>query len=302
MDQLREVGTTNRSRRFVLVMLVSSLTLLLALGLIYIMLDTSLAAANRSTTAANVSNAQLATATQDPRPGFAAATREAVLNELIADANTRATIEAAFAAERNAIIEATIIAITPTPVPLVMPENPFLGQEDAPITIVEFSDYNCPYCTRFDRTTRDPLLAHYGDLIRFVFRDYPIVGGDASVLAAVAARCANLQDKFWEFGELIFANNYLSPEQGRRFIDETLIIEYATALEMDIDAFNQCRNDGSGLEQVIFDYEAARALEVRGVPAFYINGELISGAQPLENFMAVIDAQLIAQGITPPAR
>ena len=86
-------------------------------------------------------------------------------------------------------------------------DDPSFGPEDAAVTIVEFSDFYCTFCTRFATETLPQLRARYGDHIRFVYRDLPIIGGQASIDAAVAGNCAHDQGKFWEFHNILFANN-----------------------------------------------------------------------------------------------
>ena len=206
-------------------------------------------------------------------------------------------------------VEGTFIALTPTatPFPTDVPteltfleNNPSQGPVDAPIILVEFSDYLCPYCARFHAETLTPLLEHYGDNVRFIYREYPIIGGQASVDISTAAACANLQGKYWEFADLIWANRL---SQDRPAIDGAMLANFGTTLELDMDSYNTCREDGTGLNLVIADFDDGRLYNVSATPGFFISGERFTyGAVPIEYFMDVIDAQLIKKGITPPVR
>lgn len=163
-------------------------------------------------------------------------------------------------------------------------DDPSFGEDDAVITIVEFSDFYCGFCGRFATQTLPQLQANYGDKIKFVYRDMPIIGGQASVEAAVAANCANDQGKFWEFHNLLFAN------QAAR--DATTFIAFAGELGMDTTAFETCINDAAKIDEIRLDLIDGQELGITGTPAFYINGRFLSGAQPYETFQLLIDTEL----------
>lgn len=161
--------------------------------------------------------------------------------------------------------------------------DPARGPEDAPVTIVEFSDFRCPYCGRFVAETLDPLLANYEGKIRMVFRDFPILG-QQSLLAALAGECMNDQGKFWDFHNLTFSNQQsLSREQ---------FINYAQQLGIDVPRFTTCLDNQEFLEEIRADATYAQNLGVTGTPAFFINGTFISGAQPYDVFASIIDQEL----------
>lgn len=258
----------------------------------------------------------IAAANEQPEHGFmevrpdmqATGTLGAILETRVPDSNQRATLEAAIQAEIDAAVQATFIALTPTatlpptPAPVdttFTEENPVLGPEDAPITIVEFSDYFCGFCGRFHAQTLQPLLDHYGDLVRFVYREYPIIGGQQSADVGAAAQCAGFQGKYWEFSELIWENRTSSE---RPPIDGNLITQWANEVELDFDEFAVCIEEGRGFEIVLADFEAGRAYEITGTPTFFVNGVRFVGAQPLEAFQNLIDSQLRELGIEPPPR
>lgn len=204
-------------------------------------------------------------------------------------------------------VEATFVALTPTatPYPTRVPtdqtvdnHNPFLGDDDAPIVMVEFSDYQCPYCANFHAETLGPLLERYDGLVKFVYREYPVIDPPLSVDISAAAQCAGIQDKYWEFADLIWLNQ-TSPE--RQPISPELLVEYAQTAELDVEAYNTCLDDGTGLNNVVVDYEAGRNYNISGTPGFFINGSRFPfGAAPIEVFIEAIDAELERMGITPP--
>jgi protein-disulfide isomerase len=167
-------------------------------------------------------------------------------------------------------------------------DDPAFGSDDAVITIVEFSDFYCSFCGRFANQTLPQLQANYGDKIRFVYRDMPIIGGQASVDAAIAASCANQQGKFWDYHNLLFSN-----PNAR---DITARVAFAGELGMDVAAFEACLNDPAQLDEVRLDLLDGQALGITGTPAFYINGRFLSGAQPYETFKLLIDTELAKLG------
>lgn len=208
----------------------------------------------------------------------------------------------------QAAVDATFIALTPEPTlpPTRVPfeltytdHNPRLGSDDAPVKIVEFSDYQCPYCGYFHATTLQPLLDHYGDLVQFVYREYPIIGGQTSAEAGASALCAAEQGLYWEYVDLIWANQ-LSDERITMSTD--LLTGFAEQVALDMDAYTTCLETEVGMNYVIVDYQAGIDFDIRATPTFFIDGERISGANPLEDFMDIIDAQLVRKGLQPPAR
>jgi protein-disulfide isomerase len=166
-------------------------------------------------------------------------------------------------------------------------DDPYLGPMDAPVTIIEFSDFECPYCKRFRDETLDQLLQAYEGKIRFVFRDFP-VHGESAVKMAEAAECAHDQDRFWEYHDKLFSN--------QSALDVASLKSYASDLGLDAAVFNDCLDTGKHTAEVQKDSQDAQTLGVNGVPTFFINGVLIEGAQPFSAFQQVIDAALIEEG------
>jgi protein-disulfide isomerase len=165
--------------------------------------------------------------------------------------------------------------------------GPSKGPAGAPITIVEFSDYECPFCVRAEPTVKDVLAAYPGK-IRLVFRDYPLPMHKKAPKAAEAAHCAGDQGKYWEMHDKLFAAN------GKL---EVADLKSAAREVQGIDGgkFDQCLDSGSKATDVEKNRKAGDEVGVSGTPAFFINGRLLSGAQPLEAFKTAIDDELKAK-------
>ncbi len=170
-------------------------------------------------------------------------------------------------------------------------DDPFLGSEDAPIVMVEFSAYACPFCGRHFQQTLGPLLENYGQYIRYVYRDFPVIRQEVSFPAAMAAQCAFEQDKFWEFHDLLFQNQ---SELGR-----DLFMRIGREIGLEMEVFTACVDENRYENEVLDDYYAGDALGITGTPSFYINGQIVSGALPYERFERIILAELNKLGITP---
>ena len=161
---------------------------------------------------------------------------------------------------------------------------PFKGPVKAPVTIVEFSDFHCPFCRRVLPTLAQ-LESRYGDKIKLVFRDFPIDSlHPGASKAHEAARCANEQGKFWAYHDRLFA----SPPQSSPEIFRGV----AKDLELDVTVFETCFSSGKYQLAIKKDLDEGNRVGVTGTPAFFINGRLISGAQSFESFARVIDDEL----------
>lgn len=173
----------------------------------------------------------------------------------------------------------------PTRFEISVDDDPSLGPEDAPITIVEFSDFNCPFCRKWHLETFNELLAAYPEQIRFVYRDLPVVGGGAVGLgAAVAANCAGEQDAYWDYHQALFSGAYAMDSQGFQ--------QYATDLNLAMDEFQECVEDDRQALEVQNDLRYGASLGITGTPTFFINGIPVVGAQPLQVFINVIESEL----------
>ncbi|MBI3782362.1 MAG: thioredoxin domain-containing protein [Deltaproteobacteria bacterium] len=160
------------------------------------------------------------------------------------------------------------------------------GKIGAPITIIEFSDYECPYCKRAF-TTVEQVLKTYGDKIRFVHRDFPLPFHESARPAAEAALCANAQGKFWEYQDKLFPSEDLS---------EAKLKSLAKDVGLDTGKFDDCltkKPNGATIDKDVADGTEAG---VNGTPAFFINGRMLSGAQPFEKFKEIIDDELARAG------
>ncbi|MFP3853433.1 MAG: DsbA family protein [Anaerolineales bacterium] len=162
-------------------------------------------------------------------------------------------------------------------------DDPAIGPADAPITIVEFSDYNCPYCTKFHEETFQALLDAYPNQIRFVYRDFPITSQE-SFRAAQAAECAGEQDAYWEFHDALFS--------GSAGLGLDAYQQYAQEIGLDADSLLTCIEEERFASEVEADARYAAELGVTGTPTFFINGVPLVGAQPLSRFTQIIDNEL----------
>jgi protein-disulfide isomerase len=161
--------------------------------------------------------------------------------------------------------------------------RPGRGPENAPVQIVEFSDFQCPFCLNvFPTVTK--VLATYGDKIHFVYRHYPLPNHPNARPAAEASACAAEQDKFWPYHDRLFSS------AGK--LSESDLKEHGAAIGLDMASFNTCVESRKYQKDVEVDTEAANALGVNGTPAFFINGRAVNGAQPFEVFKRIIDDEL----------
>lgn len=178
----------------------------------------------------------------------------------------------------------------------MMSNAPYIGPEDAPVVIVEFSDFRCGFCGRHFDQTLTPLLENFDGYIRYVYRDFPVVGGENAVRAALAAECANDQGKFWEYHNLLFTNQ---ANTGGSDMDalSALLVSFAEDLAFDMEQFNACYESQQHYNNIIRDSNDAQSIGARGTPAFVVNGKFLSGAQPYEVFEDVIIEELTRQGI-----
>ncbi|TAK13040.1 MAG: DsbA family protein [Anaerolineae bacterium] len=166
--------------------------------------------------------------------------------------------------------------------------DPVFGPDDAPVTIVEFSDFECPYCRRHNLEVRDQLLAAYGDDIRYVFKDFPLSSIHPNAIpAAEAAHCADEQGMFWEFHSLLW--------QQTLGLGADAYLQYAESLNLDMNDFSECVEERRYSQAVADDYSYAANLGVSSTPTFFINGIPVIGAQPYSVFAQVIDGELNGQ-------
>lgn len=162
-------------------------------------------------------------------------------------------------------------------------DDPFVGPADAPVTIVQFAEFQCPYCGKAKEST-DQVLANYEGKVKLVFRDFPLGFHDKAIPAAIAANCAHKQGKYWEMHDAFMAD--------QTALDETDIQRAATAAKLDLAPWEECRKDPAMADEIKRDEADGQAVGVTGTPAFFINGIFINGAQPYQKFKAIIDAEV----------
>jgi len=161
--------------------------------------------------------------------------------------------------------------------------SPAQGPASAPIELVEFSDFQCPFCYRAHPTVMQ-VLTTYGNKVRFVYRNYPLPNHPNARPAAEAAQCANEQGQFWAYHDRLFADQ-------TKLADADLKAS-AAALGLDAAKFNACVDSHKYKDRVEADIKAGNEAGVNGTPAFFINGRMLSGAQPYDEFKRVIDEEL----------
>jgi protein-disulfide isomerase len=168
----------------------------------------------------------------------------------------------------------------------VMDDDAVKGDPDAPVTIVEFSDFECPFCTRFFTQTLPAITEQYIDTgkVKFIYRDFPLSFHPNAQKAAEAAECAEDQGKFWEMHDMLFEKGVGGGTDSFK--------QFAIDLGVDSAAFDECLDTGKYAEEVQKDLADGSRLGVSGTPGFFINGQYVSGAQPFEVFQQVIEQEL----------
>ncbi|MGI9628251.1 MAG: thioredoxin domain-containing protein [Longimicrobiales bacterium] len=166
---------------------------------------------------------------------------------------------------------------------------PSKGPEGAPVTIVEFADFQCPYCLQFIETLKQIEYA-YGDMVRVVYRHYPIENIHPEARrAAEASACAADQGKFWEMHDALFAN--------QEELGSGKVLEIAQGVDLDASELVACLSSGTHADAVEADYQAARSVGVTGTPALFVNGRFLNGHQTFDVMASVIDDELRRAGV-----
>jgi protein-disulfide isomerase len=167
--------------------------------------------------------------------------------------------------------------------------GPSLGPGDAPVTLIEFSDYRCGFCKRAQPVV-EALLERYPSQLRFVHRSFPL--NEVSRAAAEAAACANEQGQFWEFHRSLFASEVNLDAEG--------LMQHASELELDLEAFRVCVDERRYQAAVEADLAAGREAGVNGTPSFFVNGIHMEGARPFEDFVTAIEKELSRNPVPAP--
>ena len=160
--------------------------------------------------------------------------------------------------------------------------RPFKGPEDAKVTILEFTDFECSFCAQFYHETYKPLVARYGDRVRFVTRNFPIAQiHPHAEKAAEAAECAGDQSRYWSYHDMLF--------EHQEALDEESLLRYGSDLGLDVAQFGECLSSGEKAEVIRTDMEAAFSYGVEGSPTFFINGLRIEGVVPFETLEQLVE-------------
>jgi len=190
----------------------------------------------------------------------------------------------------NSVNDTSVPRVTSTPAPekfaVSIDDDSVKGSDDAPITMIEFSDYECPFCERFYLQTLPNIQKDYIDTgkVKYVFRDYPLSFHLNATKAAEAAECAGEQKKYWEYHDTLF--------QHQNALDTKNLKQYASDLGLDTAVFNQCLDSGAMAGEVQKDFQEGSRLGIRGTPSFFINGTRVVGAQPYDAIKQIIEREL----------
>jgi len=225
------------------------------------------------------------------RPGVDAATVQQASRNGVLEA--LATLQANSAAPVNAAPTAAAPTLAPiSQSSFTVREANRRGDKNAPITIVEFSDFQCPFCERAFQQIEPQLLKDYVDTGKatFVYKHSAFLGQE-SIWAAEAAECAADQGKFWAYHDLLF-NRQAGENQGAFTKDK--LIGFAQELKLDVTRFEPCLNNDETLARVQADTQEGRQAGVTGTPLYFINGQLLAGARPYNDFRALIERVLIS--------
>ncbi len=199
------------------------------------------------------------------------------------------------------IAASPVPTIVPTPVAYDIPTEgfPSIGPADAPITIVEFSDYQCLYCARWHEQTYKALMDAYPGKIRFVYRNFPLPFHQNALLSAQAALCAGDQNSYWQYHDKLFVEKELMNDQTGAVLGVDAYVKFAGDLNLDTKPFEECLTSEKYKQFVEDDANSTASLPpengepaVGGTPTFFINGRRLVGAVPLNYFQQIIDPEL----------
>jgi protein-disulfide isomerase len=169
--------------------------------------------------------------------------------------------------------------------PVEVGSAPFAGDKDAKVTIVEFSDFQCPFCAKGAEILKE-IKKKYGNKVKVAFKNFPLPFHNHAEKAAVASLCANEQgaENFWKMHDGMFANQEALDPEGLKKLAKKVGIKSET--------FDKCLDENKYLDQVKKDMEEGKAIKVKSTPTFFVNGQLINGAQPMDVFSELIDEEL----------
>ena len=173
--------------------------------------------------------------------------------------------------------------------------SPILGNPNASVTLIEFGDYQCHFCNVFFHSTEDDILKNYVDTgkVKMIFKDYNIIGPD-SVTASHGAHCANDQELFWEYHDILYSN-WAGENNG--WASSENLLKFAQEINLNIDEWSECMLNESHAQIILASNEDAKSLGITGTPAFFVIGPdgkttPIFGAQPLSVFEKIFETEL----------
>ncbi len=173
--------------------------------------------------------------------------------------------------------------------------SPILGDSNAPVTLVEFGDYQCHFCNVFFHSTEGDILKNYVETgkVRMIFKDFNIIGPD-SVNASHGAHCANDQGLFWEYHDILYSN-WTGENNG--WASSENLLKFAQEIGLDVDKWSECMINGKHSQTIVSSNDDARSLELTGTPAFFVIGPdgkvtKLFGAQPYSTFENIFDVEL----------
>ena len=173
--------------------------------------------------------------------------------------------------------------------------SPILGSPNAPVTLVEFGDYQCHFCNVFFHSTEDEILQTYVETgkVKMIFKDFNIIGPD-SVNASHGAHCAKDQGLFWEYHDILYSN-WTGENNG--WASSENLLKFAQEINLDVDQWSECMINGDNSQIILSSNENARSLELTGTPAFFVIGPdgkttRLFGAQPFETFESIFEVEL----------
>ena len=176
-----------------------------------------------------------------------------------------------------------VVLLSPPKVQVAYDPKRLRGNAKSPVVIVEFSDYQCPYCHAVEPTVKD-IMAKYGDKVSLSYRDFPLAAiHQNAMIAAEASRCAEEQGKFWEYHDQLFAASSL---------EKNSLVQYARDLKLDDKQFESCLTTEKYKADIEKDEADGRTAGVNGTPGFFINGVFVNGAKPESEFAGIIEDEL----------
>ncbi|MDI9646093.1 MAG: DsbA family protein [Archaeoglobales archaeon] len=178
-----------------------------------------------------------------------------------------------------------VLALVSKQVNVSEDDDPYIGAEKPKVTIIEFSDYACPYCAKFALEVEKKIVEEYGSVVKLVFRDFP-VHGNASYKAAEAANCAKEQNKFWEYHYLLFER------QDEWYGNLSKLYDYASELGLNYVEFKNCLDSGKYRSEVEKDLSDGVSYGVSGTPTFFVNGKMFVGYKSYEDFKQIIESMI----------